>query len=69
VRGRPREVQTGEDWFAGLGEERQRAQMGDSAYELWRGGRLELRDFVQPYTDPVFGEMVREASVKGMLGR
>jgi hypothetical protein len=69
VRGRPREVQTGEEWFAGLGEERQRAQMGDSAYELWRGGRLELRDFVQPYTDPVFGEMVREASVKGMLGR
>jgi hypothetical protein len=69
VRGRPRDVQTGEEWFAGLSEERQRAQMGDSAFELWKGGRIELRDFVQPYTDPVFGEMVREASVKGMLAR
>lgn len=69
VRGRPREVQSGEAWFGGLSEERQRAQMGDSAFELWKGGRIDLRDFVQPYQDRVFGEMVREASVKGMLGR
>ncbi len=69
VRGRPRDVQTGEEWFSSLPEERQRAQMGDSAFELWRGGRIDLRDFVQPYQDRVFGEMVREASVKGMLGR
>jgi len=69
VRGRPRDVQTGEEWFGGLPEERQRAQMGDSAFELWKGGRINLRDFVQPYQDAVFGEMVREASVKGMLGR
>jgi len=69
VRGRPRDVQTGEEWFSQLPEERQRAQMGDSAFELWKGGRIELRDFVQPYTDPVFGEMVREASLKGILGR
>lgn len=69
VRGVPREVQSGEDWFSGLSEEQQRAQMGDSAFELWKGGRISLRDFVQPYEDRVFGEMVREASVKGMLAR
>jgi len=69
VKGRPRDVRTGEAWFGGLSEERQRAQMGDSAYELWRRGRIDLRDFVQPYNDRVFGEMVREASVKGMLAR
>ena len=62
-------MQTGEEWFSQLPEERQRAQMGDSAFELWKGGRIDLRDFVQPYQDRVFGEMVREASVKGMLAR
>lgn len=68
VRGRPREVQTGIDWFNAQPEARQRAQMGDAAYDAWRAGRFDLRDYSQPYRDPVFGPMIREASLKGMLG-
>ncbi len=68
VRGRPRSVTTGADWFAGLDEERRRSIAGDAAFEALASGRADLRDFVQPYQDRVFGEMVREASVKGVLG-
>lgn len=67
TRGRERDIQSGEDWFGGLDPERQRAQMGDAAYEAWRRGEIKLRDFVQPYRDPVFGQMVREASLRSML--
>lgn len=69
ARGSSRSVQSGEAWFAALDEERARGMAGDSAYELIRSGRAELRDFVQSYTDPVFGEMVREASVRGIVER
>jgi len=67
VRGRPRVVQTGEDWFNGLDEATARGLAGDAAYELLRSGRATLRDFVQPYRDPVFGEMIREASVRQII--
>ncbi len=69
ARGSSRMVQTGEAWFAALDAERARGLAGDSAYELLRSGRATLRDFVQSYTDPVFGQMVREASVRGILER
>lgn len=69
VRGRARVVATGEAWFAALSADAQRAQAGDAAYDLLASGRAQLRDFVQPYTDRVFGAMQREASVKAILGR
>jgi hypothetical protein len=67
VRGRPRSVQTGEDWFASLDEERARRVAGDAAYEALRSGRATLRDFVQPYQDRTFGAMIRQASVSNLL--
>lgn len=68
VRGRPRTVQSGEAWFRGLDDERQRAQMGDGAWVAWQQGRLQLRDLVQRYDDRVFRSMVREGSLSGALG-
>jgi hypothetical protein len=64
----PRNVRTGVDWFNALPENRQREQMGWGAYDAWKAGKIDLRDFVGKYTDPVFGEMIRENSLRGMLG-
>lgn len=69
ARGSSRVVPMGAEWFAGLDEERARGIAGDSAYELLQSGRADLRDFVQGYTDPVFGQMVRETSVRQIVAR
>lgn len=62
-------VPRGEDWFGTLSAERQREIMrNDSAFRAWQAGAVQLKDFVKPYTDPVFGEMMRQASLKDMLG-
>jgi hypothetical protein len=58
------DVMTGEEWFAGLSEEDQRALAGPAALELIRSGKATLRDFVEVVHDPVFGWMVRERSVR-----
>jgi len=71
VRGRSQTTyvrETGEQWFERLPETQQRAAMGHAAYEAWRAGEVRLQDFVHRHTDPLFGSMVREASLRGMLG-
>jgi len=62
------DVQSGEAWFAARSEAEQRAQMGDAAFEAWKAGKVDLRDFAQSTSDPVFGGMIREASLQGLLG-
>lgn len=69
VRGRPRSITSGEAWFRSLPQERQRSIAGDGAYELLNSGRAQLRDFVHTYQDPVFGSMIREASLSGVLAQ
>lgn len=68
LRGRPRTIRTGEAWFNGLSEAQQQAQMGPGAWAAWKAGAITLQDFPKPATDKVFGEVVLEASLKGMLG-
>lgn len=64
VRGVPRTVQTGPDWFDGLPEDRQIAIAGPGAAAALKAGEVRLQDFVEPYTDPVFGEMLRQGSLR-----
>ena len=68
VAGIERNIPDGETWFNGLSEAQQRAQMGHANYEAWRDGAVALRDFVGVRDDPVFGEMVIQNSLKGILG-
>ena len=68
VRGRPRSITTGEQWFDSLPRERKLTIAGPGKLEAIETGRAQMRDFVQPYDDDVFGEMIREASLKGVLG-
>lgn len=69
VIGRPLAVRTGEDWFTSLPLSRQAEIAGPGAYEALQSGRAGLRDFVQPYDDPVFGQMVRQGSLEYAIGR
>lgn len=68
VKGMTRDVPSGESWFRSRTEEQQRDQMGNAAFEAWKAGRVQLREFQHKYKDEVFGDMMREASLKEMLG-
>lgn len=72
VKGREVNVQKGTDWFKSLPEERQQQQnsfkRSPAKYEAYRQGKLQLEDFVTDYQDDLFGEMLRENSLKGVLG-
>lgn len=69
VRGRMRDIQTGEQWFNELPEARQLAIAGPGKLAALQAGDVRLADFVQPYSDPVFGMMLREGSLQRALGR
>lgn len=64
VRGMERDIPTGQSWFDGLSESDKLALAGPGKLDLLQSGKATLRDFVQPYEDAVFGEMLREASIK-----
>lgn len=68
VIGRERTVQSGEDWFFAQSDARQRELAGHANYEALKSGDVRLRDFVERYDDPVFGEMIRESSLKNLMG-
>lgn len=66
VKGVTRNVATGEQWFNGLPEDQRRQMAGNSAFDLLESGRAQLRDFVATYEDPVYGRMVRQASLASL---
>lgn len=68
IRGIPLSVPTGEDWFNTLPEADQLGILGYAGFEAWKAGAVNLKDFVKPYQDDLFGEMIQAASLKGILG-
>jgi hypothetical protein len=68
VVGREVRVQTGEQWFNSLSPERQRAIAGEANYNALKANAVSLSDFPQEYEDDVFGTMLRESSLQGILG-
>jgi len=68
VNGRTLNVPTGAEWFNGLPEDRQLAIAGPGALEALQSGRATMDDFVTTYDDPVFGTMVRQASLEAAVG-
>jgi hypothetical protein len=69
VRGLPAPaVESGEDWFRRQSDERQRAQMGNAAWDAWQAGAFELSAYPRPYEDELFGTMIGHNSFKGILG-
>jgi hypothetical protein len=68
VNGRTYNIQSGEDWYNSLPQDQQISLAGYANWNAMNSGAVTMRDFVQTYTDPVFGTMMREASLKGLLG-
>lgn len=68
VTGREVNIRTGEEWFNSLPPERQRAIAGEANYNALQAGAVKLSDFPQAYEDDVFGTMLRESSLQGILG-
>lgn len=68
VKGFDRVVPSGQDWFDNLSEDRQRNIMGDANYNAYQAGEVQLGDFVEHRVDPLFGPMIEQASLKGILG-
>lgn len=63
------EPQPGEEWFNEQPRRTQVELMGPAMYDAWRARKFAFGDLSQPYQDPVYGEMLREASLVGLLGR
>lgn len=64
----PQVYQRGETWFRLLTPEQQQAMMGAARWTAWRAGEFSFSDLSAPYRDDVYGVMLREASLKGLLG-
>lgn len=68
LRGQNRTVEQGSAWLEKQPEPRKREIMGNANYEAYKAGKVKLEDFAQRGTDAIFGEVVNEASLKGILG-
>ncbi len=62
------EIETGETWFNRQPEATQIEMMGPGMFDAWNANAFEFADLSQPYQDEVYGEMLREASLKDLLG-
>lgn len=57
----------GEDWFRSMSAETQRQMMGPAKFNAWQDGAFAFKSLSQPYFDPIYGKMWREASLKSLL--
>lgn len=60
-------IQTGPEWFAAQTPDRQYEIAGPGALQALTTGQASFDDFVMPYEDAVFGEMLREATLSEAL--
>lgn len=61
-------VEKGEDWFKRQPERVQREMMGPRKFEAWEEGEFDFRDLSQSYDDDVYGDLLRETSLKALRG-
>lgn len=68
VKGTTRNVEPGVAWFERQPAAMQQKILGNAGYRAWKSGAVALSDYVQPRSDPLWGEMIEAASLKGLLG-
>ena len=70
VKGEPNPVaQSGADWYNAQSEGTQKAMMGASKWDAWMDGKFDFSNLTRSYDDPVYGEMLGEASLKSLLDK
>ena len=67
VRGYDDQIQTGEDWFAGLSETEQRNMMGAETWQAWKDGKFDFSDFATRRHDDVYGKMLARMPLKQLI--
>lgn len=60
-------VRNGQEWWDKLPDAQKLEMAGPGLFEALGRGEIQLRDLVQPYRDPLFGDMIRQAGLKGAL--
>ena len=65
----PLEIETGESWFNKLPTNQKIERMGYARYQAFLAGEFKFSDLSQPYENDIYGEMIKEASLVGMLGQ
>lgn len=63
-----RDVETGIQWFARQPVTIQQRMLGRSKYAAWQAGKIELPQLSKVVTDPVWGRMRVEPSLRDLLG-
>jgi hypothetical protein len=61
-------TERGEDVFKRLPAEDQRRVMGGAMHRAYQAGRVDFGQVSRPYDDGVYGKMLRQASLKDILG-
>lgn len=64
----PQSVETGEAWFRRQTATVQQQYMGNAMWKAWRDEQFGFEELSRPYQDDVYGELLREASLKDLLG-
>jgi hypothetical protein len=59
---------TGPNWFESQPESYQRQQMGGALFNAWNAGAIGWTEMSQVYHSDIYGDMLRETSVIGVLG-
>lgn len=59
----------GETWFKEQPRATQLEMMGGAMFRAWKDGQVPFSDLSQSYDDDVYGELLRQASLKDILGR
>jgi hypothetical protein len=64
----PVQVDRGETWFNNLAENEQRSRMGNAMYEAYQNNEFRFEDLSKTYESNVYGEMLQQNSLRGMIG-
>ena len=62
------QLEDGEEWFRRQPVGVQKSMMGPSKWHAWQDGAIEFSDLTHKHDDPVYGEMLTEASLVSLLG-
>lgn len=61
-------IQLGEEWFIALPRSEQRQRMGNAKHAAWLAGEFVFNDLSETYQNDTFGEMLKEASLRTIIG-
>jgi len=62
------DIGTGEDWFKNLDPAEQQQMMGPGKYAAWKAQEFDFGQLVGSYNDPIYGSLMREETLRGILG-